>query len=104
MRARRIKRADLEAAVAAGERVSEAWRQATGHGDWQARLLEILLRLRLWPRMLEGMRRGGHAGLADYYTRGLRRVRAGGLPGYVLDRWNGEPSEGRPRAHAPGTA
>lgn len=98
MRPRRIKRADLLKAVEAGRRIAAEWKSDQRQG---AESLEILLRLRLWPRMLARMRADGEGNAAWHHSKPPSRLRANGLPGYVLPRWNGEPTESWPMSHSP---
>ena len=98
MRLRRIKRVDLLKAVKAGRQVAAEWDSDQRQG---AESMEILLRLRLWPRMLARMRAEGHSNVALYYSEPPRRLRANGLRGYVLPRWNAAPTEHWPLSHSP---
>ena len=101
---RKIKRADILAAVAAAQPIKSAWDEAYPKGDhWQVENIEIILRLKLWPRMLAKMSRDGYEAAARFMEQPPRRLVANGLPGYVLPGWNGPPREDWPASHSPGT-
>lgn len=98
MRFRRIKRAHLLKAIEAGRRIAAEWK--SDQRQW-AEMLEIMLRLRLWPRMLARMRAEGDGNAAWHHSEPPHRLRANGRPGYVLPRWNAAPTESWPMSHSP---
>ena len=108
LRPMKVRLSALARAIARADRVCKAWeehgpkpRNGCYYRQWQANLIEILLLPRIWERMIRGMVLDGHAGADRYYGKPYRYT-DGALPGYIMDGWNGPPTERWRYSHSPG--
>lgn len=110
MRTLRIRMSEVEKAISKANAIDQEWRECPslrGHGDWQARLVEIARIPKVWKRLCE---RSKVLGMPVYYGEphgsSPRPFRGGkdNLPGYVWKGWNSEPYPEWEYSHAPGTA
>jgi len=111
MRMLTISRATIRQAVKRAQPIIDAWeRKYPKARDWQAECCEIAMIPAVACRLVELNRPGMYGKPNPKYPTipvcygFLRYYDPGGLPGYILPGWNGEPRPGYEASHAPGTA
>lgn len=104
LRQKQISLKRVLAAVERGRKVCREWQAKDERWhEWQAEYCELALLPEVWQRIGQKMAEERCAHSFAHYGQ-LSRLSASGLPGYVLQSWNGPPREGWEYSHSPGCA